>query len=143
MATIANTKKLAAKPNLLVRFLPILGWLPKYDKAWLVGDIIAGLSVWALMVPQSLGYASISGVPVQYGLYAAAIALLIFPLFTTSRHVVTGPSSTIAAVTGAAVLASTTADSPQSVQMVASITMVAGLLYIILAVLKMGWISNF
>jgi high affinity sulfate transporter 1 len=142
MTVIAKTPA-KAKPSRLVRFLPILGWLPKYDKAWLMGDIIAGLSVWALMVPQSLGYASISGVPVQYGLYAAAIALLVFPLFTTSRHVVTGPSSTIAAVTGAAVLASTTADSPQAVQMVASITMVAGLLYIILAVLKMGWISNF
>jgi len=80
-----------------------------------VGDIIAGLSVWALMVPQSLGYADISGVPVQYGLYAAALALLIYPLFTTSRHVVTGPSSTISAVTGSAVLLVTTSGSPEAV----------------------------
>jgi SulP family sulfate permease len=135
--------KASGKPAPLVRFLPILGWLPKYDKAWLAGDIIAGLSVWALMVPQSLGYADISGVPVQYGLYAAAIALLLFPLFTSSRHVVTGPSSTISAVTGSAVLLVTTSGSPEAVQLVAAITVLAGLLYILLYVLKMGWISNF
>jgi SulP family sulfate permease len=131
------------KPNALVRLLPILGWLPKYDKAWLAGDIIAGLSVWALMVPQSLGYADISGVPVQYGLYAAAIALLVYPIFTTSRHVVTGPSSTISAVTGASVLMVTTSGSPEAVQLVAAITILAGLLYVLLYILRMGWISNF
>ena len=139
----ATSLKKDKRPSALVRFLPILGWLPNYKMSWLMGDIVAGLSVWALMVPQSLGYAGISGVPVQYGLYAAAIALLVFPLFTTSRHVITGPSSTIAAVTGAAVLATTTSGSPEAVQLAAAITIVAGLFYILLAIFKMGWISNF
>ncbi len=130
-------------PSSLVRWLPILGWLPRYNRAWLVGDIVAGLSVWALMVPQALGYATISGVPVQYGLYAAAIALLVYPIFTSSRHVITGPSSTISAVTGAAVLMVTTSGSTEAVQLVAMITVLAGVLYVILALLKMGWISNF
>ena len=131
------------KPNAIVRFLPILGWLPRYNRAWLARDIIAGLSVWALMVPQSLGYANISGVPVQYGLYAAAIALVVYPIFASSRHVVTGPSSPLAAVTGSAVLAVAVSGSPEAVHLVAGITVVAGLLYILLALLKMGWISNF
>ena len=48
------------KPGLLARYLPILHWLPHYNKAWLTGDIVACLSVWAVMVPQSLGYAAIS-----------------------------------------------------------------------------------
>ena len=56
------------KPGLLARYVPILHWLPHCSKARLTGNIVAGLSVWALMVPQSLGYAAISGVPVQYGL---------------------------------------------------------------------------
>ena len=111
MAASTQTKAIK-QPSPILRFLPILEWLPRYNKAWLAGDIVAGLSVWALMVPQSLGYADISGVPVQYGLYAAALALLIYPLFTTSRHVVTGPSSTISAVTGSAVLLVTTSGSP-------------------------------
>ena len=110
MTVIAQTPA-KPKPNRLVAAsCRSLAGCRNYKMAWLMGDIIAGLSVWALMVPQSLGYANISGVPVQYGLYAAAVALLVFPLFTTSRHVVTGPSSTIAAVTGAAVLMATTSE---------------------------------
>ena len=131
------------EPGLLARYVPILHWLPRYNKAWLTGDMVAGLSVWALMVPQSLGFAAISGVPVQYGLYAAAIALIVYAVFGSSRHVVTGPTSTIAAVTGAAALSVAKAGSSEAIALVAVITMLAGILYIILSVLKMGWVSNF
>jgi high affinity sulfate transporter 1 len=95
------------------------------------------------MVSQCLGFAAICGVPVQNGLYAAAIALIVYALFTNSRHVVTGPSSTIAAVTGAAVLSVAKAGSSEAIALVAAITMLAGLLYVILFILKMGWVSNF
>jgi high affinity sulfate transporter 1 len=139
----AKTQQEKEKPGFLARYVPILHWLPHYNKAWLTGDIVAGLSVWALMVPQSLGFAAISGVPVQYGLYAAAIALIVYAIFASSHHVVTGPSSTIAAVTGAAVLSVAKAGSSEAIALVAAITMLAGILYIILFVLKMGWVSNF
>ena len=131
------------KPGLLARYVPILHWLPHYNKAWLSEDIVASLSVWALMVPQCLGFAAICGVPVQYGLYAAGIALIVYAFFASSRHVVTGPSSTIAAVTGAAVLSVAKAGSSEAIALVAAITMLAGILYIILSILKMGWVSNF
>lgn len=129
--------------SFFARHLPILQWLPSYSKSWLSGDIIAGLSVWALMVPQALGYAAISGVPVQYGLYAAAIALIVYAFFASSPHVVTGPSSAIAAVTGAAVLSVAHAGSSEAIALVAAITILAGLILILLSILKMGWISNF
>jgi high affinity sulfate transporter 1 len=141
MATMTQPEN--EKPGLLARYVPILHWLPHYNKAWLSGDIVAGLSVWALMVPQCLGFAAICGVPVQYGLYAAAIALIVYAFFASSRHVVTGPSSTIAAVTGAAVLSVAKAGSSEAIALVAAITMLAGILYIILSVLRMGWVSNF
>jgi len=131
------------KNGLLARYVPILHWLPHYNKAWLSGDVVAGLSVWALMVPQCLGFAAICGVPVQYGLYAAAIALIVYAIFASSCHVVTGPSSTIAAVTGAAVLSTAKAGSSEAIALVAAITLLAGFLYIILSVLRMGWVSNF
>lgn len=140
---MAATTHIEKKPGGLARFIPILHWLPRYNKAWLAGDIIAGLSVWALMIPQALGYATISGVPVQYGLYAAAIALIVYAIFGTSRQVVTGPSSTISAVTGAAVLAVASSGSSEAVALVAAITFLAGIFYVILSILKMGWISNF
>ena len=107
------------------------------------GDIVAGLSVWALMVPQCLGFAAICGVPVQYGLYAAAIALIVYAFFASSHHVVTGPSSTIAAVTGAAVLSVAKTGSSEAIALVAAITLLAGLFYIVLSILRMGWVSNF
>ncbi len=63
MAAMMQQEK--ESPGLLARYVPILHWLPRYDKAWLSGDIVAGLSVWALMVPQCLGFAAICGVPAQ------------------------------------------------------------------------------
>ncbi len=84
-----KTNKTNSTTSFLHKHIPIFNWLPKYNKKWLGKDIIAGLSVWALMVPQSLGYASISGVPVQYGLYAAAFGLIAYAIFASSRHVTT------------------------------------------------------
>ena len=57
---------------------------------WLASDAVAALSVWALLVPQALGYATLAGVPVQYGLYAAVTGLVAYAIFGTSRQVV-GP----------------------------------------------------
>lgn len=76
MATAATDAD-AAKPNVLLRYLPILGWMPRPERKWLTADAVAGLSVCALLVPPSLAYASLVGVPVQYGLYTAFAALLI------------------------------------------------------------------
>ena len=70
----------------LRRYAPILTWLPAYDRRGLAADAVAGLSVWALLAPQSLAYATLAGVPVQYGLYAAFAALLAYAVFGTSRQ---------------------------------------------------------
>ena len=67
-------------------------------------DVTAGVAVTALIVPKNLGYAGIAGVPLQNGLYAAAAGAIIYALFCTSRHISTGPSSSLAAVAGGAVL---------------------------------------
>jgi len=80
----------------LKSYLPILVWLPQYKAEWLRFDIIAALSVWALLVPQGIAYASIAGVPAQYGLYAALGALLGYALFGTAGQVITGPSAALA-----------------------------------------------
>lgn len=141
--TNKTTNTQAINPSGLARYLPIVSWLPDYDRSWLKTDIIAGLSVWALMVPTSLGYASISGVPVQYGLYAALVGLIAFALFTTSKQVTEGPSSSTAAVLGAGVLAVASSGSDEAVAVAAAIVLVTGLMFIIMYLLKMGWISEF
>jgi len=78
--------------------IPILGWLRSYDRSWLRGDLIAGITVLALVVPKNLGYAGIAGIPVQNGLYAAAAGAILYAIFGTSRQISVGPSSGLAAV---------------------------------------------
>ena len=73
---------------MLRRYLPIAGWLPSYQRAWLKNDAVAAVSVWALLIPQALAYATIAGVPVQYGLYTAFAALIAYAVFGTARQVV-------------------------------------------------------
>ena len=65
--------------------LPILEWLPSYDRRWLRGDVAAGIAVTALIVPKNLGYAGIAGVPLQNGLYAAAAGAIIYAREQTAR----------------------------------------------------------
>ena len=126
----------------LATLVPIVGWLPRYDRSWLRGDVMAGVAVTALVVPKNLGYAGIAQVPLQNGLYAAAAGAIIYALFCTSRHISTGPSSSLAAVAGGAVLL-TGVGGKQAAELVAAITLVAGVLFLLLAVFRMGWIARF
>ncbi|HEU4393544.1 MAG TPA: sulfate permease [Solirubrobacterales bacterium] len=130
----------SARP--LRRLVPILGWLPRYDRGLLAGDLAAGIAVTAMIVPKDLGYAAIAGVPVQNGLYAAAAGAIIYAFFCTSRQISTGPSSSLAAVAGGAVLITSVAGDAAA-ELVAGITLVTGVLFLLLALLRMGWIAQF
>src|SRR3954465_4210170 len=126
----------------MVRWFPIAGWLPRYDRSWLRADVVAGIAVTALIVPKNLGYAGIAGVPLENGLYAAAAGAIIYALFCTSRHISTGPSSSLAAVAGGAVLA-TSVGGEAAAELVAAITLVTGLFFLLFAVFRLGWIAQF
>jgi sulfate permease, SulP family len=121
---------------------PIADWLPRYERGALRGDVLAGIAVAAMIVPKDLGYAGIAGIPVQNGLYAAAAGAIVYALFCTSRHISTGPSSSLAAVTGGAVLVAGVGES-EAAGLVAAITLVTGALFLLLAVLRLGWIGRF
>src|SRR5438309_9887773 len=120
------------------RLLPIVGWLRTYDRSWLRGDIIAGVAVAALIVPKNLGYAGIAGIPLQNGLYAAAAGAILYAIFGTSRQISMGPSSGLAAVAASAVLAASIAGGQDVASFVAGITLASGILFLLLAVFRMG-----
>src|SRR4051812_17231008 len=126
----------------VARFLPAADWLPRYERKWFRGDLMAGVAGTRLVVPKNLGYAGIAGVPLQNGLYAAAAGAIIYPLFCTSRHISTGPSSSLAAVAGGAVIATGLGGS-EAAQLVAAIALATGLLFLLFALLRMGWIAQF
>ena len=69
----------------LARYLPVAGWLGGYQRSWLRGDLAAGLTTAAVVIPQAMAYATIAGLPVQVGLYAATVPMLVYALLGTSR----------------------------------------------------------
>jgi sulfate permease, SulP family len=119
------------------------GWIRSYERGWLRGDLIAGVTVAALIVPKNLGYAGIAGIPLQNGLYAAAAGAILYAVFGTSRQISTGPSSGLAAVAASAVAVAGITGLHNVATFVAMITLVSGVLFLLLAVLKMGWIAQF
>jgi len=121
----------------------MVGWIRSYERRWLKTDLIAGVAVAALIVPKNLGYAGIAGVPLQNGLYAAAAGAILYAVFGTSRQISTGPSSGLAAVAASAVAVAGISGIHNVAAFVAMVTLVSGVLFLLLAVLKMGWIAQF
>ena len=93
-AAIGFRRDLSARPaSIAQRLLPILGWLPGYRRDWLLPDVLAGLAVWAVMVPEGMAYAGIVGVPPIMGLYTIVPPLIAYALLGTSRLLVVGPDT--------------------------------------------------
>ena len=135
-----------AKPGLIRRYLPILHWLPTYQRGWFTPDAVAALSVWALLIPQGLAYATIAGVPVQYGLYTSFVALIAYAIFGTSRQLAQGPSGAVAAVSAAVIgpiVGAAALGTSNAVGYTAALALATGFVYLLLGLLRMGWISNF
>ena len=127
----------------LRRRLPILSWLPSYNRNDLRRDAIAGAIVAALAVPQSLGYASIAGVPVQVGLYAVPIALLAYAAFGTSPQLIVGPVSTVSVLSASLVAALRPANVQEAVTFTSAIALAAGLVLVVAGLVRVGWVAEF
>src|SRR5262249_46564095 len=85
---------ISARPaSLTQRLLPILGWLPSYRRDWFLPGILAGVAVWAVMVPEGMAYSGIVGVPAIMGLYTIIPPLIVYALLGTSRVLVVGPDT--------------------------------------------------
>jgi SulP family sulfate permease len=135
--------KTASQPHLLFRYLPILGWLPKYERAWLRTDLIAGLTVVALLIPEGMAYAQIAGMPPQTAFYAAPIGLLAFAIFGTSRQLVVAVSAIIATMSFATVSLIVEPNTPEFIIMTAALAILAGLISILAGLLKLGRVAQF
>ena len=129
--------------SLLARYLPILGWLPNYQRLWLRTDLIAGLTVVALLIPEGMAYAQIAGVPPQTAFYAAPIGLLAFAVFGTSRQLVVAVSAIIATMSFATVSLIAVPDTPEFILLTAALAVLAGLISIICGLLKLGRVAQF
>ena len=118
-------------------------WIRTYRPDWLRGDLIAGMTVWAVLVPESLAYASIAGVSPVIGLYAAPAALLLYAAFGSSRHLVVGPMSATAALSAAIVADFVAPSDAAFVQLTIALALVAGILALVAGLLRLGFVANF
>jgi SulP family sulfate permease len=117
-------------------------WLRGYHRQWLIRDLVAGLTLWALVVPEAMAYASIAGVPAQFGLYSVPLAVLAYSWLGSSQRLFVGPSSTIAALTATVVAPLAAAATDQYVALTAVLSVLVGVVFVALATLRLGFISR-
>src|SRR5215468_10499705 len=138
--TMANNSGVASAAH---RLLPILDWIPSYRRDWLLPDVLAGLALWAVMVPEGMAYAGIVGVPPIMGLYTIVPPLIAYALLGTSRLLVVGPDTAtglISALTVGAIVAHGTAEFPA---LTSTLAVLIGAFFLLFGALRMGWLAAF
>ncbi len=130
-------------PSFLRRVLPVLGWLPAYRRDWLLPDILAGLAVWAVMVPEGMAYAGIVGVPPIMGLYTIVPPLVAYALLGTSRLLVVGPDTATGLISALTVGAVAVHGTVEFNQLTSTLAVLIGVLFLLFGALRMGWVAAF
>ena len=125
------------------RYLPIFTWLPHYHKRLLGADLLAGLIVTVMVIPQSLAYALLAGLPAVVGLYASILPQLLYTFLGTSRTLAVGPVAIIALMTGAALSSVAAPGTPEYLQAALVLSLLSGAILVAMGALKMGFFSNY
>ena len=130
-------------PPRLVRYVPILGWIPAYDRRDLRPDLIAGIVSWGVMVPVAMAYAGLAGLPPQAGLVTAFAAMAAYAVFGTTRHLKVTASSSVSVMSAAVVGALAVAGDPRYLELSAMLALMVGLFLLAAGVAKLGFMSQF
>ena len=133
------------KTSGLTKYVPILSWLPNYNRAWLNADVIAGLTLFGLVVPEAMAYAGIAGLPPQAGLYTLLAALAVYALFGTSRHLnVAGTSASSVLIASTVVaLGASTGDMDTYQAYAIALVLVVGVVFLVAGLARLGFITQF
>jgi SulP family sulfate permease len=133
----------APGPSGIRRYVPILTWLPAYDRSFLRFDVIAGATVWGLLVPESIAYAGLAGLPPEAGLYTLLATLAAYAIFGTSRHLVAGATSAAAVLIASGVAAVDPAGAEEYAAAGAAIVLFCGGLFLVAGFLRLGFVAQF
>jgi len=128
---------------MLLRIFPFLGWFKGYDMAAFRADAIAGLTVALVLIPQSMAYAQLAGMPPYYGLYASFLPPLVAALFGSSRQLATGPVAVVSLMTSASLAPLATAGSEGYIAYAILLALLVGIFQFSLGVLRLGLVVNF
>lgn len=138
-----DPRQWAARPSGVSRILPIAGWLPRYDRRFLRMDVIAGATVWGLLVPESIAYAGLAGLEPQAGLYALLATLAAYAVFGTSRHLIAGPTSAAAVLLASSVGDLASPGAAEYAADAAALVLFCGGLFLVAGLLRLGFIAQF
>lgn len=125
------------------RLFPGLSLFRGYQRKWLLADVLAGLSVTIVMIPSVIAYAGLIGVPPQYGLYAALVPLMVYPLFGSSRQMIVGPDIAITLLIASAVVPLAGGDANRAAVLAAMVALLSGILLLLGALAKFGAVADF
>ena len=127
----------------LFRLLPFLRWWPRVNRGSLRADGLAGLTGGLILVPQGVAFATIAGMPPEYGLYAAMLPAVVAALWGSSWHLVSGPTTAISIVVFATMSPLAEPGSAQFVALVLTLTFFVGVFQLLLGILRLGTLVNF
>lgn len=136
-------KPQATPTSRIVKYLPILQWSRTYDRTALTSDLIAALIVTVMLIPQSLAYALLAGLPAEMGLYASILPLVAYAIFGTSRALAVGPVAVVSLMTAAAI-GNLGLDSPEAYALAAiTLAFMSGAILLAMGFLRLGFLANF
>src|SRR3954452_22591839 len=127
----------------IARFVPILDWLPGYDRADLRFDVVAAVVSWGVMVPVAMAYAGLAGVPPELGLVTAFTALTAYAVFGASRHLKVTASSSIAIMSASVIVAVAAGDPATYIALSAGLALAVGIILCVAGALRLGFLSQF
>ena len=134
---------LKACPLWLYRLLPFLRWWPEVTRGTLKADAIAAITGALIVLPQAVAFATIAGLPPQYGLYAAMIPVVVSALWGSSKHLVSGPTTAISIVVFASISPLAEPGTPQFIGLVLTLTFIAGVIQLAMGLARLGTLVNF
>ena len=129
--------------TLLKSLMPILGWAPAYTRTQAQSDLVAAVIVTIMLVPQSLAYAMLAGLPPQVGLYASILPLIAYAVFGTSRALAVGPVAVVSLMTAAAVGQVAATGTPEYLTAAITLAFLSGIILVAMSLLRLGFLANF
>lgn len=136
---MSSEKRLPA----IARYFPIFQWGKTYDRDVLTNDLVAALIVTIMLIPQSLAYALLAGLPAEMGIYASIAPIILYAIFGTSRALAVGPVALISLMTAAAIGNMGLTDTAEYIAAAITLAFISGLFLIAMGVLRLGFLANF
>ncbi|MDY7099214.1 MAG: sulfate permease [Pseudomonadota bacterium] len=127
----------------LAKYFPILDWGPKYRGETFINDMVAAVIVTIMLIPQSLAYALLAGLPPEIGLYASILPLIVYAIFGSSRQLAVGPVAILSLMTAAAAGKIAAQGSAEYIQAAVILALLSGLILLAMGLFRMGFLANF